>query len=77
MFISSSDFESLTLLAENLGYDDVYSCIESYALESVQPGICIDCGYVNYSLEPDSDSGYCEDCQAPKCRSISILAGLI
>jgi len=52
--------------------------IDSYALEGVSPGICMnpDCGYTT-EVEPDQTEGWCEECETCSVRSGVVLAGLI
>lgn len=52
--------------------------IDSYALDAVVPGICmnLDCDYAA-EIEPDQTEGWCEECQTPSVRSGVVLAGLI
>ncbi|HEX4960624.1 MAG TPA: hypothetical protein VF173_07275 [Thermoanaerobaculia bacterium] len=52
--------------------------IESYALDSVVPGICMnpDCSSTA-EVEPDQREGWCEECSTRSVRSGIVLAGLI
>jgi len=52
--------------------------IETYALDEVVPGICMnqDCDYVA-EVEPDQREGFCEECSTRSIRSGLILAGLL
>ncbi len=68
----------LAVLMEIEGYDDSLSFLEEVSTDSVCPGICInpDCDYTT-SVEPDSRSGYCEECGTQTVRSALVLAGII
>jgi hypothetical protein len=52
--------------------------IDSYALDDVAPGICMnpDCRYTT-EVEPDQTEGWCEECEMRSVRSGIVLAGLI
>lgn len=52
--------------------------IETYALDEVVPGICMnpDCDYAA-EYEPDQREGWCEECGTQSVRSGIVLAGLI
>ena len=58
------------------GFDSVFEMMEEYAIDSVCPAICVDCGYTTF-MEPDQDSGYCEDCGSNRVKSALILGGMI
>jgi len=63
-------------LAEIEGFDSVDEMIEAVGLESVMPGICKtpDCDYVT-EVEPDSRSGWCENCEKQTVVSALELYG--
>ena len=67
-----SDTQALAMLARDEG-QTIEGLIETYIHSSVQPGICIQCGYVNSRLEPDQDRGWCEECEAGTCKSVGVL----
>ena len=64
-------------LAEYEGYDDVESMLEAAVTDSVCPGICTQCCNYTTEVEPDSDSGYCEECNSNTVKSCLILADII
>jgi len=68
----------LQQLAEIEGFPDTDTLLESTINDDVVPGICTEkgCDYT-CSVEPDSDRGYCEVCQAQTVKSCLVLAGLI
>ena len=68
----------LAKLAEIEGYADWFDMVESYATDSVAPGICMnaDCDYT-VIVEPDCHDGYCENCQTNSVKSCLILGGFI
>jgi len=68
----------LEQLANDWGFEDTLSMLESATFDSVSPGICINPG-CNYSteVEPDCDGGWCEECQENSVQSALILGGII
>jgi hypothetical protein len=68
----------LEQLASDWGYGDTYAMLEAATFDSVAPGICKNEG-CNYSteVEPDSYSGWCEECDENTVESCLILAGMI
>lgn len=67
----------LDKLAEIEGLD-VMEMLEGATFEGRSPGICTNkgCDYTT-EVEPDQDSGYCEECDTNTVKSCLILAGLI
>ncbi len=65
-------------LLESEGFEDIIEFAETYVLESIVPGICINpsCSDV-YEYEPDQNEGWCESCNSNTVKSGLILAGLI
>ena len=63
-------------LAEIEGFDSVDEMIGAVGLDSVMPGICKipDCDYVT-DVEPDSRSGWCENCEKQTVVSALELYG--
>jgi hypothetical protein len=51
--------------------------LEEYALDEVQPGVCMTCGAVTDSCEPDAANNWCEQCDGSSVQSISVLCGVI
>ena len=70
--------EKLQALGESEGYTDIMDLLEEATCDSVCPGICMnpDCDYTT-EVEPDSDSGWCEECKANTVKSALMLAGII
>jgi len=70
--------EKLQTLCEIEGFDSIEQMLEQATFDSVAPGICKnpDCDY-SCNVEPDSDSGYCEDCEENTVVSCLMLAGII
>lgn len=68
----------LTTLMEIEGFEDSLEFMEAVSFDSVCPGICKNPG-CDYSteVEPDSDSGWCDECQTNSVASALVLAGLI
>ena len=58
------------------GFDTLEDMFEATILDSVSPGICHRCGYTT-EVEPDSDSGWCEECHANSVVSVLMLGGII
>jgi len=74
----ATDEEKLNELTKLEGYDDPMDLLEENAIDSVCPGICVNdgCSYTT-EVEPDSDSGWCENCGTNTVKSAMILAGII
>ena len=68
--------EALDQLSSDYGYEDVEQMLEENIIDSVNPGICRECGY-STDVEPDQDKGWCEECDTPTVESCMILAGII
>lgn len=70
--------EKLETLAELEGFDDPLEMLEQYVVDSVNPGICMneDCDYCT-EVEPDSSTGWCEECETNTVCSCMMLAGII
>ena len=68
----------LEQLAEIEGYSDTMDMLEAATFDSVAPGICKnpDCDY-SCEVEPDSASGWCEECNTNTVVSCLVLGGLI
>lgn len=49
--------------------------LERYALDSVVPGACTNCGFVVLRCEPDAHANYCEDCGQQTVKSALALLG--
>ena len=73
-----SDYQKLQELMEIEGWDDSLAFLEDCQSDSVVPGICCneDCDYT-CGVEPDSETGYCEECETQTVKSALILAGII
>jgi hypothetical protein len=74
---ANREASKLDILARESGMT-VMEFIDSYALDDVSPGICMnpDCDYT-IEVEPDQREGWCEECDTPSVRSGVVLAGLI
>jgi len=70
--------EKLELLTNLEGFEDTMDLLEENSVDSVVPGICVneDCDY-SCEIEPDSNSGWCEECNTNSVHSCLILAGII
>lgn len=56
----------------------VSELIETYAIDDVAPGICMNPGCMySAEVEPDSRSGWCEECDTQSVKSGIVLAGII
>ena len=65
-------------LLESEGFDDEIEFAETYVLESIVPGICMNHSCSNvYEYEPDQDKGWCDCCASNTVKSGLILAGMI
>jgi hypothetical protein len=74
---ANAEASKLDQLASTWGMS-VAELIETYALETQAPGICMnpDCEYTA-EYEPDQRHGYCEDCGRQSVCSGLVLAGII
>ena len=65
-------------LMEIEGYENEDNFLSDYALDSIQPGICIntDCTYTT-NVEPDCYEGWCEECSTNTVRSPLALLMMI
>lgn len=67
-------------LAKDWGYDSLDDALQDSDLmfDSVSPGICKNpnCDY-STEVEPDCQSGYCEECSTQTVVSLHILLGVI
>lgn len=68
--------QGLAKLVQIEGFRDELSMLEEATFDSVVPGICLTCGYSN-GVEPDSDGGWCEECNKGSVVSCLILADII
>lgn len=68
----------LDLLMEIEGFDDPLEFMTELVGDSVCPGICTNsgCDYTT-TVEPDSRTGYCAECDTQTVESALSLAGLI
>ena len=68
----------LDTLIEDAGYGDPIEFGEAMITDSVCLGICSrpDCDYTT-DVEPDSDCGWCEECNAGTVVSGLVLMGVI
>ena len=58
------------------GYESINEYLESgEALDSIQLGICKECGY-STNVEPDQDKGWCSECDDGTVQSILVILGL-
>ena len=68
----------LQTLMEIEDFDDSLAFLEHCQSDSVVPGICMNrnCDYTT-GVEPDCETGYCEECHTQSVKSALILAGII
>ena len=68
----------LDQLADIEGFDDPMDMLEEATYDSVAAGICTTkgCDYTT-TVEPDCDSGYCENCSTQTVASCLSIAGII
>jgi len=64
----------LETLMENEGYDDLDDLMDDIMYASTNPGICMNdgCDYTTI-VEPDSCTGYCEECGTNTVKSATEL----
>lgn len=72
----TNNSEKLEQLAEDYGFNDSMELLEAYAIDSVCPGICKECGY-STEVEPDQTGGWCEECDKGSVISAMVLSGVI
>jgi hypothetical protein len=73
----NAEASKLDQLASTWGMS-VAELIETYALDDVAPGICMNPGCTYSSeVEPDQRKGWCEECETTSVCSALILAGII
>ncbi|GIV03924.1 MAG: hypothetical protein KatS3mg015_2754 [Fimbriimonadales bacterium] len=70
-----SDY-ALTILEDYYGVD-LDTLVEIYAYDSTVPGVCLDCGAVTESIEPDQREGWCASCDSRRVASLLTLAGIL
>ena len=65
-------------LADLEGYVDIEDMLKDATFDRFDTGICTNkgCDYTT-NVEPDSDSGWCEECNTNTVSSCLMLAGLI
>ena len=73
--------KSVTKLQELLeieGYTNITELLAACITDSVSPAICMNegCSYT-CEMEPDQDSGWCEECHTQSMTSALVLAGVI
>lgn len=70
---------ALQAIASTYGYISVEDMYEdhSFMLDSVVPGICLDCSTVEDSCEPDAQRNWCSDCGAKRVVAVTVLAGVV
>lgn len=66
----------LEQLASEEGYPNVMAMLEAATFDSVVPGICPHCGYVDQT-EPDASNNWCEECEKQTVISCLVLAEII
>lgn len=75
--MKNNHHQKLERLAE-LEEMDIDEMLENATYDSISPGICVNegCDYTT-ETEPDSDSGWCENCSTNTVMSCLRLAGII
>ena len=74
---ANAEASKLDQLASTWGMS-VSELIETYALDEVVPGICMNAGCTYSSeVEPDQRKGWCEECETTSVTSALVLAGII
>lgn len=64
---------ALELLQSEFGEDG----FEAAILDSVMPGVCMNCTAIADDCEPDARNNYCGECSKPRVRSWAVLAGVL
>lgn len=68
--------DALNVIAAEFGTDRE-GLLEDYALESIVPGVCLDCHAVTDCCEPDARDNWCSNCDSQRVKSCLVLAGLL
>ena len=68
--------ELLKKLADDQGMT-IMELLEQATYDYISPGICIECGHITDSIEPDCHNGYCDNCHQQTIKSCLVLAGII
>lgn len=63
-------------LMDEYGCDSLEEFLDSHCYDNIVPGICRECGFVT-EIEPDSQKGWCENCDAKAIASALVLLDLI
>lgn len=71
------DDELLEKLADIEGYEDAMDMLSDASVDSVVPGICLECKQYTCEVEPDSSEGWCEACGTNTVQSCLVMAGII
>lgn len=75
--MSSKRKDAMAVVLKREGFEgDLMGFLDEFAMESVVPGICLDC-HEMADVEPDQEAGWCEGCQDGSMRSALILLGII
>lgn len=67
----------LGIMAKECGYATVMAMLEDTIVDTIAPGICMNCRAVDCQVYGDQDQGYCEACGENRIVSALILADLI
>jgi hypothetical protein len=67
----------LQKVAADGGFATTMEMLEHYAIDSVVPGICIICGGIDDSIEPDREDACCDECGTDTVKSVLVIAGVI
>lgn len=77
-YVPRPTVSKLDTLVQIEGFESREALLEHYIIDSVCPGICINEGCSNSKeVEPDSGSGWCEECEMNTVASAMRLAGVI
>lgn len=71
-----TDQEALKQLLDFEGLTDEDELARLAIFDNICPGICRECGYTT-EVEPDSDSGWCEECETTTVVAGTVLLGVI
>lgn len=66
----------LKIVAEDQGMT-VDEMLQKATIDSISPGICMQCDLVVDSIEPDAEEGFCEECEENTVKSVLVIARLI
>lgn len=69
--------EAIKRYLRDTGFATLNDALKEAVYDSVCGGVCMACGAVSDSCEPDADANWCESCDGNTVKSIMVLGGII